>query len=58
MTTNRPSRIADRSNIADALCGVFDSQISGGKRYDSRIRGRQLANATFHDPRGWMCRKS
>jgi LmbE family N-acetylglucosaminyl deacetylase len=41
--------IADRDNIAEALCGVFDSQISGGKRYDLGIRGRQLANATFYE---------
>ena len=40
--------VGDRDNIAEALCGVFDSQISGGKRYDLGVRGRQLANATFH----------
>jgi LmbE family N-acetylglucosaminyl deacetylase len=43
-------RLYDRANIADALCGVFDSQISGGKRYDLAIRGRHLANATFYEP--------
>lgn len=26
---------------------VFDSQISGGKRYDLAAMGRRLANATF-----------
>ena len=36
-------------NISAALIGVFDSQISGGKRYDLAIRGRWLANATFFD---------
>ncbi len=31
-----------------ALIGVFDSQVSGGKRYDLAIMGRRRANATFH----------
>jgi len=34
-------------NIAAALVGIFDSQVSGGKRYDRAIAGRRLANATF-----------
>ena len=34
-------------NISRALAGVFDSQISGGKKYDSAAEGRRLANATF-----------
>jgi LmbE family N-acetylglucosaminyl deacetylase len=34
-------------NLAAALLGVFDSQIAGGKRYDSAALGRRLANATF-----------
>jgi LmbE family N-acetylglucosaminyl deacetylase len=37
-----------RPNLAAALLGVFDSQISGGKRYDLAATGRRLANATFH----------
>lgn len=37
-----------RPNVAAALVGVFDSQISGGKRYDLATAGRRLANATFH----------
>src|SRR6266542_259504 len=37
------------SNLADALMGVFDSQICGGKRYDLAARGRRLANATFFE---------
>jgi len=41
--------LPDRDNIAEALCGVFDSQISGGKRYDLAVRGRHVANATFHE---------
>ncbi len=36
-----------RPNLAAALMGVFDSQISGGKRYDLAVPGRRLANATF-----------
>jgi len=36
-------------NLADALMGVFDSQISGGKRYDLAARGRRRANATFFE---------
>jgi len=34
-------------NISAALIGAFDSQISGGKRYDLASHGRRLANATF-----------
>ncbi len=34
-------------NLAAALSGVFDSQITGGKRYDTANLGRQAANATF-----------
>lgn len=36
-------------NLAAALSGVFDSQITGGKRYDLAVQGRRLANATFFD---------
>jgi LmbE family N-acetylglucosaminyl deacetylase len=35
-------------HLAAALVGVFDSQITGGKRYDLAGAGRRLANATFH----------
>lgn len=38
---------SQRKNLASALLGVFDSQISGGKRYDLAVEGRRLANATF-----------
>jgi LmbE family N-acetylglucosaminyl deacetylase len=34
--------------LAQKLLAVFDSQISGGKRYDLAATGRRLANATFH----------
>lgn len=38
-----------QKNLQEALLGVFDSQISGGKRYDLAAMGRRLANATFFD---------
>lgn len=41
--------VSDRTNLQMALNGVFDSQISGGKRYDLAVMGRRLAHATFHD---------
>ncbi len=34
--------------LGDELLKVFDSQISGGKRYDLAVPGRRLAHATFH----------
>lgn len=40
--------VSDRTNLQAALNGVFDSQISGGKRYDLAVMGRRLAHATFH----------
>jgi LmbE family N-acetylglucosaminyl deacetylase len=39
---------SERSNIAAALVGVFDSQVSGGKRYDLATAGRRLAHATYN----------
>jgi len=41
-----------RPNIAAALVGVFDSQISGGKRYDLATAGRRVANATYFASHG------
>jgi LmbE family N-acetylglucosaminyl deacetylase len=38
-----------QQNLQMALLGVFDSQISGGKRYDLAAMGRRVANATFFD---------
>jgi LmbE family N-acetylglucosaminyl deacetylase len=38
---------SDRPHLAAALLGVFDSQISGGKRYDLATEGRRVANATY-----------
>jgi LmbE family N-acetylglucosaminyl deacetylase len=34
-------------SLQAALLGVFDSQISGGKRYDLATMGRRKANATY-----------
>ena len=39
--------VSDKPNLAAALLGVFDSQISGGKRYDLATLGRRAANATY-----------
>lgn len=41
--------VSAHPNLAAALNGVFDSQITGGKRYDLAVEGRRLANATFLD---------
>jgi LmbE family N-acetylglucosaminyl deacetylase len=40
--------VSARSNIAAALVGVFDSQVTGGKRYDLATAGRHRAHATYH----------
>lgn len=40
-----------RENVHAALLGVFDSQISGGKRYDLASLGRRRAHATFFEAR-------
>jgi LmbE family N-acetylglucosaminyl deacetylase len=44
--------VSARSNIAAALVGVFDSQVSGGKRYDLATAGRRMAHATYHASHG------
>ncbi|HXK11569.1 MAG TPA: PIG-L family deacetylase [Vicinamibacteria bacterium] len=36
-------------NLAAALSGVYDSQITGGKRYDVAAAGRRTAHATFYE---------
>lgn len=40
-----------RPELAAPLLSAFDSQISGGKRYDLAALGRRAANATFHSAR-------
>lgn len=37
-----------RPELAADLLKVFDSQVTGGKRYDLAALGRRLAHATFH----------
>jgi LmbE family N-acetylglucosaminyl deacetylase len=44
--------VSAKPNIAAALVGVFDSQVSGGKRYDLATAGRRLANATYFASHG------
>ena len=39
--------VSHRENLANALVSIFDSQITGGKRYDRAAVGRRYANATF-----------
>ncbi|MFC1497082.1 PIG-L deacetylase family protein [Verrucomicrobiota bacterium] len=38
--------------LAASLMGFYESQISGGKRYDLAAQGRRLANATFFASHG------
>ncbi len=39
--------VSSRENVSMALMGIFDSQISGGKRYDLATYGRKKCNATY-----------
>ena len=48
----QPLAVSGRGNIAAALLGVFDSQVSGGKRYDLATAGRRLAHATYFASHG------
>lgn len=41
--------VSAHPGLAGALVGVFDSQISGGKRYDLATLGRRQANATYRE---------
>ena len=41
--------VSAHENLAAAVLGVYDSQISGGKRYDLATAGRRLAHATFSE---------
>jgi hypothetical protein len=40
--------VQDRESLTNALLGVFDSQVTGGKRYDLATAGRHRAHATYH----------
>jgi len=44
--------LSAHENLQAALLGVFDSQISGGKRYDLASMGRHRANATYFESHG------
>ena len=41
--------VSGSDKLAAKLNGMFDSQITGGKRYDLATLGRRSANATFFD---------
>jgi LmbE family N-acetylglucosaminyl deacetylase len=47
-----PFDLSTHENLQAALLGVFDSQISGGKRYDLATLGRRRANATYFESHG------
>lgn len=42
-------QLSQQENLQAALLGVFDSQISGGKRYDLASLARRRANATYFE---------
>jgi hypothetical protein len=44
--------LSHQENLQAALLGVFDSQISGGKRYDLASLARRRANATYFESHG------
>ncbi|HMB22026.1 MAG TPA: PIG-L family deacetylase, partial [Anaerolineales bacterium] len=47
-----PMDVSDHENLQAVLLGVFDSQITGGKRYDLASMGRRRANATYFESHG------
>lgn len=44
-----PLSCSAHPELARELLAVYDSQISGGKRYDLAVIGRRMANATFYE---------
>lgn len=44
--------LSAQENLQTALVGVFDSQVSGGKRYDLATMGRRHAHATYYASHG------
>ncbi len=44
--------LSNQENLQAALVGVYDSQISGGKRYDLATLGRRRANSTYFESHG------
>jgi len=51
-TDKVPMDVSEHENLQAALLGVFDSQITGGKRYDLASMGRRRANATYFESHG------
>jgi LmbE family N-acetylglucosaminyl deacetylase len=51
-TDKVPFDLSAHESLQSALLGVFDSQISGGKRYDLASLGRRRANATYFESHG------
>jgi len=47
-----PFDCSAHENLQAALLGVFDSQVSGGKRYDLATMGRRRAHATYFASHG------
>ena len=47
-----PLPLDGREHLQQALLGVFDSQIAGGKRYDLATAGRRRAHATYSESHG------
>lgn len=44
--------LSQQENLQSALLGIYDSQISGGKRYDLATLARRRANATYFESHG------
>lgn len=44
--------VSGHESLQLAMLGVFDSQITGGKRYDLASMGRRRANATYFESHG------
>jgi len=42
-----PLDVGRREGLSNALIGVYDSQVEGGKRYDLATAGRRRANAVY-----------
>ena len=42
--------VSAHPELSEKLLTIFDSQISGGKRYDLATQGRRYANATYASP--------
>ncbi len=47
-----PFNLSEQESLQMALLGVYDSQVSGGKRYDLATMGRRRAHATYFASHG------